>query len=333
MDFEKLGELFQLLLEHLPLGVIITDPEGNIVFVNQSAEQIRNVKRQNLIGHHIHACHPAASLEKVDRAVSSLQSAPDSVYHRMVEDHTNNKFYINTYVSLYNQENSFCGMAVITEDITEKRELDNKRAQLAQMQEETIQSVQLQYHALLITALETISSLLEAKDPYTKDHSRRVADITTKLYEYKFSLTSEMLDIRTAAVLHDIGKICIPDSILQKKTALTDEEYSLVKRHSVIAAEIIRPFDQGHTISTIVKHHHESYDGKGYPDGLSGDAIPLGSRIIAIADSFDAMNSDRPYRHAIPYEQCMEEIIAQSGKQFDPEWVSVFCEMSRTGSL
>jgi PAS domain S-box-containing protein/putative nucleotidyltransferase with HDIG domain len=333
MDLEKLRELFQLLLEHLPLGVIVTDTEGDIVFVNQSAEKIRNAKRQNLIGHNIHACHPPSSLEKVDRAIDSLKSSPNYVYHRMVEDHINNKFYTNTYVSLYNQDNLFDGMAVITEDVTEKRESDSKRALFAQMQEETIRNIQTQYHSLLITAMESVSSLLEAKDIYTKDHSKRVAEISTKLYEYKYSMDSEMLDIKAAAFLHDIGKICIPDSILKKNTVLSEEEYSVVKNHSAIAADILEPFDQGHKISTIVKHHHERYDGKGYPDGLSGDAIPLGSRIIAIADSFDAMNSDRPYRNSIPYEKCISEIISQSGKQFDPEWVLIFCEMSRTGSL
>jgi len=333
LDSDQMRQLTDSLLEQLPLGVVLTDLEGNIVFVNRTAERIRNVRREDLMGQSVFDCHMPKSRQGVSRAMEHLAKNPESNYRRMVEDAVNGKFYLNTYSGVVDDRNQAIGVAVLTEDVTEKRKLELERATSYQILQETADNVRRQYHDLLINSLESIARLLEARDSYTRYHSRNVCDIAAKIYEHRLGIGNEYHALMTASTLHDIGKIGIPDEILHKPGPLTDAEYEVIKQHSAIAAEILKPMDSGSAISTIVRHHHERYDGRGYPDGLRGDEIPLCSRIIAIADSFDAMHSDRPYRRALPFERCMDEIERNAGVQFDPEWAEVFLDLARTGSL
>jgi HD-GYP domain-containing protein (c-di-GMP phosphodiesterase class II) len=131
-------------------------------------------------------------------------------------------------------------------------------------------------------------------------------------------------NLKTASILHDIGKIGIHDSILNKASRLTQEEYQEIMRHPAIGAEIISKVDFLNDITTIVKHHHERYDGKGYPDGLAGDEIPIEAAILTIADSYDAMTSDRPYRRAMLPEEALSELEKNAGTQFHPGLVKMF---------
>jgi len=126
---------------------------------------------------------------------------------------------------------------------------------------------------------------------------------------------------------YDIGKIGIPEDILNKPGLLTEEEYRIVQRHPVISAEILERFEHLRELAHIVRYHHERWDGKGYPEGLSGEEIPIESRILAVADAFDAMTSDRPYRKALKLEKAIEEIRKNKGKQFDPDIVEVFIDV------
>ena len=333
MDDVHLRQLTDSLLEQLPQGVILTDCDGMIAFVNRTAEKIRNVRRENLLGHNVLNCHMPKSHAGVSRAIENIVKKPETVYRRMVEDSVNGKFYINTYSGLLDAKGQTIGIAVLTEDVTEKRKLELERATTYEMMKETSDTLRRQYHELLLTSLETISKILEARDPYTQNHSRNVCNISMKLYEHRFGVGNEYHMLKTAATLHDIGKIGIPDEILHKPGTLTADEYEIIKQHSIIAESILKPLDSGSEISTIVRHHHERYDGKGYPDKLAGTRIPLCSRIISIADTYDAMRSDRPYRPAIPFDRCVEEITQTAGAQFDPDWVAVFLDLVQTGSL
>lgn len=332
MADRDLDQLLALLLDQLPLGLIVTDANGDIIYVNHTAEQIRKVAKDSLIGHNVIYCHPPNTRENVTRAINHMVSHPGTTYTRMVEDRGNNKTYSNTYSNIIDHQNTVKGMVVVTQDITEKRKLELEQARMAQIQRETIDNLKLQYHNLLVATMQSISSILEAKDTYTQNHSENVCRLSKKMYEHVHGITADYYEICTAAMLHDIGKICIPDSILGKPAKLTAAEYETIKIHSTIAENILKPMDMGKT-SSIIRSHHEKFDGQGYPDGLSGNDIPLGARIIAIADAFDAMRSDRPYRKAMPFDACIEELISQSGKQFDPFWVDVFCELAKTGSL
>ncbi|MCT4542034.1 MAG: HD-GYP domain-containing protein [Vallitalea sp.] len=180
-------------------------------------------------------------------------------------------------------------------------------------------------------SMETIHALndaLEVKDAYTGGHASRVEDYAVKLAKSTGMKKKEVEKIRTAALLHDIGKIGIPDTILNKQGKLTNEEYIIIKEHPVMGARILGNVDSLKEISTIIKYHHERYDGTGYPEGLKGDEIPFESSILAIADSFDAMTTDRPYRKAMGIYEALEQLQENKGSQFNPSLVEEFFKLN-----
>ena len=178
--------------------------------------------------------------------------------------------------------------------------------------------------------LDTIGILrytVEAKDPYTRGHSDRVSELSV-LIGKKMGLDENTLHIlKIGGLFHDIGKIGIPDSILLKESKLDDEEYSQIKNHPTIGAHILGEADIFKDIIPIVKHHHERFDGRGYPSQLKGEEIPLIARITAVADTFDAMTSKRTYRDALPLETVISEFERCSGTQFDPEIANIFLDI------
>lgn len=180
---------------------------------------------------------------------------------------------------------------------------------------------------LYISTIQALNKTVEAKDPYTSGHANRVEKFAVELAQ-AYELPFESIEnIKTASILHDIGKIGINDAILNKTSRLTNEEYNEIMRHPSIGAEIISKVDFLKDITTIVKHHHERYDGHGYPDGLVGDQIPIEACVLTIADSYDAMTSDRPYRKALTPEEAFEELKRNSGTQFHPGLVEAFIKM------
>lgn len=173
---------------------------------------------------------------------------------------------------------------------------------------------EIDYHEII----ECITCALDAKDSYTAGHSQRVSDMAYKVCELIGLNDKDMEKIHIAAHLHDIGKIGVPDAVLNKKTRLNDEEWQTIKRHPSIGAEILSKSARLNELKDIVLYHHERYDGLGYPAGLKGGEIPLGARIIAICDSIDAMTSDRSYRKAHDFRFCYGEIKKNLGKMYDP---------------
>ena len=172
--------------------------------------------------------------------------------------------------------------------------------------------------------IKALSNAVEAKDEYTKGHSYRVAQYAVGIAQ-EMGLTYEVVDkINTAAILHDIGKIGISDTILNKPDNLSDEEYMRIQNHPEIGAKILFEVDFLKDVAEIIKHHHERYDGKGYPLHLEGNNIPLEASILAVADAYDAMTSDRAYRKAMNSTIAYKIIIKESGKQFDPRVVESF---------
>lgn len=167
--------------------------------------------------------------------------------------------------------------------------------------------------------VECITSALDARDPYTGNHSRRVADMACDLFHVLGLPEDITREIHIAGHLHDIGKIGIPDKVLLKPGRLNDEEWELMKQHSKIGADILAGAPKFARIAAIILHHHERFDGKGYPFGAKGEEIPLGSRIIAVCDSIDAMASSRAYRGALPLETVRSEIEKNSGLMYDPD--------------
>ena len=171
---------------------------------------------------------------------------------------------------------------------------------------------------------------LDAKSPWTRGHSERVATYAQEL-AIEIGYNEEAIkELTLAALLHDIGKIGTYDSLLDKVGKLTSEEFEIVKKHPVQGVEILKEIKQLKKILPIIRHHHERIDGRGYPDGITGEKIPLGSRILHIADSFDAMTEDRPYRTAQGLEYAMSELKRCAGSQFDPRLAKVFLRIIET---
>ena len=333
MEEDWKNTLFRLVLEQMQEGIILSNAEGEIVFVNDAAESIRSIRRENVLGRSMVLCHKEESKEKVLRALDYVRACEGRTFRRMVTDSANDRVYENVYAPVFDGDGVLHGVAVVSRDVTESRKVEEQRAAATRAQDVAMDTLREQYHNLVMTSMEMLINLLEARDVYTNGHSRRVAAIASKLYEHKCGMNADCLDVQWAAKLHDIGKICIPDQIIRKPGKLTNEEYETVKQHSSIAADIIRPLDPGRRIAPLIRYHHERYDGKGYPEGRKGDDIPVGARVIAIADTYDAMRSCRPYREAIPYKRCVEEIRSNAGGQFDPDWVEVFLSLAETGSI
>lgn len=177
-----------------------------------------------------------------------------------------------------------------------------------------------------LEAISTIANIIDAKDEYTQGHSRRVAEYATLLASKLGYSNDEVEKVRYIALMHDIGKIGIPDSVLKKPDRLTDEEYEIMKHHVDIGDRILHEYTVITDLFKGAKYHHERYDGKGYTEGLKGEEIPEIARIICLADSYDAMTSSRVYRPRMTKQQAIDELRRNSGTQFDPAMTEVFIQ-------
>ncbi|MDU2066054.1 MAG: HD-GYP domain-containing protein [Sporomusaceae bacterium] len=175
--------------------------------------------------------------------------------------------------------------------------------------------------------VDAFTTAIDAKHPYTRGHSDRVADLALAIARRAGFSENFQHFVHIAGHLHDLGKIGVPDAILLKPGALTKEEFDQIKAHATIGYDILCKVKSWEAIADAVRHHHERWDGGGYPDGLAGKAIPLVSRIITVADSYDAMTSSRAYRSSLNRKEALAEICRHSGAQFDPYIVKVFLQL------
>jgi putative two-component system response regulator len=183
---------------------------------------------------------------------------------------------------------------------------------------------QLEHAESVIFAL---AAAVEAQDPYTEKHLQRMASLSERLAQAADLDPSQMAYIRYASILHDVGKIGVSEAILRKPGPLTEEEWAEVREHPAIGARIVRSMRFGQQIAPIVRSHHEHWDGRGYPDGLKGKEIPIGARLVALVDAYDAMSTDRPYRAALPPEVIRTELEQNAGKHFDPDLTALLLRL------
>lgn len=181
----------------------------------------------------------------------------------------------------------------------------------------------------LLGTAESLSNALEAKDDYTAGHARQIAEFAVELGAELGLAGDSLEELRFAAIFHDVGKIAVPDHILRKPEPLTPSEKQVMEQHTVAGERIIAPVPNLGQAPRLVRHTHERWDGTGYPDGLRGEEIPLGSRIISVVDAWHAMRSDRPYRTAMTVEAAEEQLRANAGSQFDASVVATFLELRR----
>ena len=195
-----------------------------------------------------------------------------------------------------------------------------------------VKELQTQLLAVRTSVICAMNQLLDLKDLNTGVHSTRLAEWAVRIGR-DLGLDEDCLrDLEAAAILHDIGKIGVPDAILRKPSKLTDEEYAVIKKHPEYGWAVLRAVPGFERVSLFVLHHHEAFDGKGYPAGLRGDEIPIGSRIVSVMDSFDAMVSSRPYRKGLPLDEAIRRLEADTGKQFDPIVTPKFIALARSGA-
>ena len=180
---------------------------------------------------------------------------------------------------------------------------------------------------LTLQIMLALAGTIDAKDEYTNGHSTRVAEYSRMIAKRMGKTEQEQQDIYYMGLLHDIGKIGIPDQIINKTTRLSDEEYTTIKAHPLIGADILKNISEFPDIATGARWHHEHYDGSGYPDGLKGEDIPENARIIAVADAYDAMASKRSYRDVLPQDVVRGEIVKGRGTQFDPNITDIMIEL------
>ncbi len=178
--------------------------------------------------------------------------------------------------------------------------------------------------------LYSLVNLVEAKEPSTSGHAINVSIVSELLGKAMGLSGEELLELRSAALLHDVGKVGVPDSVLAKPAKLTKEEWEIVRSHSLEGARIVARVAEFGQLVSVVKHHHERYDGTGYPSGLSGEKIPLHSRIISIADAYDTMIHHRSYSEAVSSKDALDEISRCSGAQFDPKLVDALLGISHS---
>jgi putative nucleotidyltransferase with HDIG domain len=210
----------------------------------------------------------------------------------------------------------FCSLVVLAAGAS--RELERRRREA---------------HSTFLETLVTLAETVDLRDPYTAGHSQRVAAYSRRLALALRVAPEDVAKIENGALLHDIGKIGVPDAVLFKNGPLDRRERHLIEHHPVLGAKIIARVPHADEITPCVLHHHERVDGSGYPDGLIGDAIPLGARIIAVADAFDAMTTDRPYRRALGADEAVVRLMQGMGTQFDSRCVAAFRTLVLTGEI
>jgi HD-GYP domain-containing protein (c-di-GMP phosphodiesterase class II) len=190
-----------------------------------------------------------------------------------------------------------------------------------------------QLQRAICQSLLGLANALEAKDSCTRGHSERVGTRARRIAAALGLPPDEIDTLTQAALLHDIGKIGVPESVLRKRGALDQAEWTLLCNHPLIGAQIVAPFDFFAGGALAIRHHHERWDGSGYPDGLAGAAIPLGARIVAVADVFDALTSDRPYRPALGRDAALLYLTDEAGRTLDPDVVAALLGLVRVGEL
>ncbi len=226
------------------------------------------------------------------------------------------------------------GLLLIGDKLKNKSFSEEDQFLLSFLAERTAQNIEnlALYDSLkenLFATLGALVSAIEARDPYTREHSQRVTQLALDIAKALGRPYEDCRRLESSGPLHDIGKIGIDDHVLKKPTRLTEEEFMKIKAHPLIGVSIVSPLNLDNEELAVIRNHHERWDGKGYPDGLTGEKIPQLARILSVADAFDAMNSDRAYRKALPFEYCLEELAKNRGTQFDAEVVDAALHILR----
>lgn len=314
------------ILNELDDIILVTDWEDGFLFANRAC---RDYLKEELTK--VSAMMPLGSLGSKTASLLSVQDGTELTIE-------GKRYSFSCITSDYNREikAKIRWFKDITEEhryITELEYLRNNLAEEVEIQTKEVKKRQKEVEELSMQMVITLADAIDAKDTYTKGHSARVAAYSVLLGRALGLSEKELEDLRYAALLHDVGKIGVPDVILNKPGRLSETEYGLIKTHTTVGNEILKSSNTMKDAALIARHHHERFDGRGYPDGLVGEEIPYVARIVAIADAYDAMNSSRVYRKKMDSLRIREELVREKGKQFDPQMVDLFIRMFDANEL
>ncbi|HWQ21914.1 MAG TPA: HD domain-containing phosphohydrolase [Clostridia bacterium] len=325
------GELIRLALEQLPDGVVVADAHDRVVALNAQARLLRGVRPDTSIAFPL--LFGGSVTDDIEQGLGALRTGTATEFSVVEGDPSTGKVYEHRCVPVKTLAGEYAGTAVTSHDVTDRQLRDARQEAKVSGLQRQVAVLQDALQERFVDGMITLVDALEARDRYTRGHSTRVALMSGKVARRVLSHAADAAEIELAARLHDIGKVAVPDRLLDKPTSLTPDEIVLMDTHPLVGEDILRPISQLRNVALIIRNHHERWDGAGYPDGLEGDHIPIGSRILALADSFDAMTSQRPYRSSLSVPEARDEIVRQIGTQFDPAIASVFLDMIGTGEI
>lgn len=322
--------------DSMPYGVLLTDSERNIIRANQHVANLAGIPARALVFRE--KCY--STLCKNDKpfetcpARKAFKTRKTESFEYFNEEQ--NKFFTESITPMFDEKGDIISYVHVLVDITNVKEKENKLIQSKDAFFNMLKDTDAAYKELrgvYNSLIVAFSNIIDAKSPWTRGHSTEVSNYAVAIARELNLDETEINTLRTAALLHDIGKIGTYDLVLDKPDRLSEDEITLIKKHTVKGEDILKPIKGLEEILPIVRSHHEKLDGSGYPDRLSGDDIPLLARILCVADSYDAMISNRPYRPACGREYAVTELRRHSGTQFDPYIVEAFLNtLTRTES-
>jgi len=307
--FQKTEQFFSAVFHHSPNGISAISPQYDILAINQQFSHLTGFTAEQLLGKKCYAVFSQGSICHNCPVKKSLQTLKPAKSIKLRQHVSGSAIFIEqTAIPILNDAGTPEYVIEIIVDITKQMELEQSNKQL------------------FFDTITGLVNLLESRDPYTSAHSARVRDIALNIAK-TLALSQKATDeIAIAAILHDIGKIGVPEVILNKPGRLTLEEYRIIQEHTQIGYTALKAISSLDRIPEYILYHHEAYDGTGYPTGLCAEAIPFPSRIIHVADVYDALTSHRVYRNAMTHEETMDIFKNERGRQFDPQIVDALID-------
>ncbi|MBL7050465.1 MAG: HD domain-containing protein [Nitrospira sp.] len=320
----------------MPYGVLLTDKESNIIRANQYIEAITGMSSEELLSGkkcYKTVCKIDKASEICDAKEGFFSNETSTYEHR---DPLSSKIYSESVTPMFDSKGRLTSKIHVMRDVTDARAREEKLTKTKDAFFNMLKDLDSSFreqrdtHDSLVVAF---SNIIDAKSSWTRGHSISTTKIAIAIADEIGLNSKEIETLRTASLLHDIGKIGTCDDILNKPGQLNDHEFKLIKEHTVKGEEMLKPIKGLESVLPIIRSHHEKLDGSGYPDGLKGDEISILAKILCVADSFDAMISDRPYRTPCGIQYAIKELTRCSGTQFDSAVVNAFLSVLKDDKL